>query len=69
MGTIGLLLLASGAFGAACGWSLGSRFVGRPTRRSFDPLAPKIWRFVLAATFAFAYVTLVAGVLVHFGGI
>ncbi|WIM10739.1 hypothetical protein [Enhydrobacter sp.] len=64
-----ILLLASGAFGAACGWSFGSRFVGRPTHRSFDPLAPKIWRFVLAAAFAFAFVALVSGVLAHFGGI
>jgi hypothetical protein len=64
-----ILLLASGAFGAACGWSVGSHFVGRPTRKSFDPLAPKIWRVVLAATLAFAFVALVSGVLAHFGGI
>ena len=64
-----ILLLACGGLGAACGWSLGSNFVGRPNRKSFDPPGPKRWRIVLTFTFSFAYMALVLTMLIHFNGL
>ena len=63
-----ILLLACGGLGAACGWSLGSNFVGRPNRKSFDPPGPKRWRIVLTFAFSFACIALVLTMLVHFEG-
>jgi hypothetical protein len=64
-----ILLLACGALGAACGWSLGSNFVGRPNRKSFDPPGPKRWRIVLTFAFSLAYIALVLTMLIHFEGL
>jgi len=64
-----ILLLACGGLGAACGWSLGSNFVGRPNRKSLDPPGPKRWRIVLTFAFSLAYIALVLTMLIHFEGL